>query len=270
MRLQLKSERDNDNHTRVFLLGSYEKNIHVHIRHFLLFLVLLARTTMSEAISDFFRHMGHMDHGIKSELSNVAQYAMIAMIPIILLNKIIYWYLPAVDERKDSWMLVLEILFQMIFMFWGMFMIHRFVIYFPTYSGESYGDFLMMPTILATLMIVFSLNTKIGEKAAVLTERLQQYWETGQIGGGGGGDEKDGRAGREGMQGRAAGVDAQQGGYSSAMAPRAPEPVMTTMHAPGAGLPTPGGAAMQHHLPAPGEMPMGGMLSLSSSHGFDF
>jgi hypothetical protein len=62
-------------------------------------------------------------------------------------------------------------------MFLFILLIHRTVTYFPTYSGEKYADFSVTNIILAMLVIILSLQTKLGEKVSILVDRVIALWE---------------------------------------------------------------------------------------------
>ena len=57
-------------------------------------------------------------------------------------------------------------------MFLGIFFIHRIVEYVPTYSGVTYPEFKVIYVILAVMMITLSLQTKLGEKVSILSDRV--------------------------------------------------------------------------------------------------
>ena len=58
----------------------------------------------------FFNHVFSTTEEGKSELLNVGQYALLGVIPIVILNKSISQFIPDADGEKSS----LEILFEMI------------------------------------------------------------------------------------------------------------------------------------------------------------
>jgi hypothetical protein len=62
-------------------------------------------------------------------------------------------------------------------MFIGLLTVHRMITFVPTYSGLDYPEFSIIFIILAVLMITLSLQTKLGEKVSILTERLTELWE---------------------------------------------------------------------------------------------
>ena len=101
---------------------------------------------------------------------------MIALIPVIILNKSMSTYVPEADEKKSSIELSAEIIIQIIVMFIGLLIIHRVITFVPTYSGVKYPDFNIVFIILAVLMITLSLQTKLGEKVSILFDRLMDLW----------------------------------------------------------------------------------------------
>lgn len=130
----------------------------------------------------FFKHVFNFDNDSKSDILNIIQYTLIAIIPVIVLNKCMQKYVPEADEKKGSVEILAEVLIQIIVMFIGLLMIHRIITYVPTYSGMEYPEFSIIFIILAILMITLSLQTKLGEKVSILVDRLTELWEgkTGQ------------------------------------------------------------------------------------------
>jgi hypothetical protein len=125
----------------------------------------------------FFKHVFSFDDDSKSEVLNIIQYALLAIIPVIVLNKTMSKYIPEADEQKGSLEISAEILIQIIVVFIGLMIIHRIITYVPTYSGEKYPDFSVIFVILAILLITLSLQTKLGEKVSILCERITELWE---------------------------------------------------------------------------------------------
>ena len=124
----------------------------------------------------FFKHVFNFDNDSKSEIINIIQYALIAIIPIVILNKSMQKYVPEADEKKGSIEVLAEVLIQIIVMFLGLLIIHRVITFIPTYSGTDYPDFSVIFIILAVLMITLSLQTKLGEKVNIMVERVSELW----------------------------------------------------------------------------------------------
>ena len=82
----------------------------------------------------FFKHVFNFDDNSKSEILNIIQYALISLVPVIILNKIMQKYVPEADDEKGSIELLAEISIQVIVMFLGILIINRIITYIPTYS----------------------------------------------------------------------------------------------------------------------------------------
>jgi hypothetical protein len=125
----------------------------------------------------FFKHVFNFDNDSKTEILNIIQYSLLAIIPVILLNKTMSKYVPEADNKKGSLEVSAEIVIQIIVMFIGLLIIHRIITFIPTYSDGKYPEFHIIYIILAVLMITMSLQTKIGEKVSILVDRLVELWE---------------------------------------------------------------------------------------------
>lgn len=128
----------------------------------------------------FFKHVFNFDDDSKSELMNIVQYAILALIPVIILNKSMQRFVPEADEEKNSFEILAEIVGQILAMFLGMLFIHRIITFIPTYSGDKYADFNITSIILGVLVIILSLQTKLGEKVSIVVDRLMDLWNGNQ------------------------------------------------------------------------------------------
>lgn len=126
---------------------------------------------------NFFRHVFNFDDDSKTDILNIIQYALIAILPIVILNKSIGKYVPESDDRKGSLELSAEIIIQIIVTFMGLLIIHRIITFIPTYSETKYPEFHIVYIVLAVLMITMSLQTKLGEKVSVLVDRAMELWD---------------------------------------------------------------------------------------------
>jgi len=125
----------------------------------------------------FFKHVFNFDEASKAEMLNIVQYGVVALIPVVILNKLMQRYVPEADDEKGSIEISAEVLAQIVAMFLVMLIIHRMVTFVPTYSGEKYVDFSITNIILAMLVIILSLQTKLGEKVSILVDRLIELWD---------------------------------------------------------------------------------------------
>jgi hypothetical protein len=112
----------------------------------------------------------------KAEILNVIQYAGLGVIPIVILNKLIQKFIPEADSEKSTLELLVEICIQLIIMFCGIIVIHRSITYIPTYSGFKYDNLILTNVILAFLVIVLSIQTKLGIKVNILVDRVNELW----------------------------------------------------------------------------------------------
>ena len=124
----------------------------------------------------FFKHVFNFDSDSKAEMLNIIQYALLALIPIIILNKLMQKYIPEADEEKGSLEISAEVLLQVIIIVLGIFFVDRLVTFVPTYSNVKYLDFSVTTVVIATLLILLSLQTKLGEKVSLLFDRVMELW----------------------------------------------------------------------------------------------
>jgi len=122
----------------------------------------------SSSSNSFFSHIFSTNDESKAEFLNVFQYSLLAIIPVLLLNKFVHFFIPDLDIDKSSLEILAEILLQIFFMFSGILLIHRFITFFPTYSGFKYDHFSFTNFIIAFFVIIFSIQTKLGNKINTL------------------------------------------------------------------------------------------------------
>ena len=134
-------------------------------------------TKTSSAKEGFFKHVFNIDDESKGDILNIVQYSILGIIPIVLLNKFMQYYIPETDENKGNVELSVEVVLQVLIIFLGILLIHRLITYIPTYSGFVYEKFCVTNIILAVLIIVLSLQTKLGDKVNVLIDRLLDYMD---------------------------------------------------------------------------------------------
>uniref|UniRef100_A0A6C0ARE5 Uncharacterized protein n=1 Tax=viral metagenome TaxID=1070528 RepID=A0A6C0ARE5_9ZZZZ len=147
--------------------------------------------TKDHSKKSFLGHVFSTTEEGKAELLNVVQYSFMGVIPVVILNKLIQRFIPEADPDKSTIELLAEIFIQLIIMFCGIIVIHRTITYFPTYSGFKFENLMLTNVILAFLIIVLSIQTKLGIKVNILVDRLSDLWNgTGGTGGTGGNDNK--------------------------------------------------------------------------------
>lgn len=135
--------------------------------------------TTSSTKTGFFSHVFNFDDATKSMLLNFFQYIGLAIIPVIVLNKTIQKYFPAEDHKKPSLEIGAEVLGQLVVLILGILLIHRIITFVPTYSKKEYPTINLFSVLIVFLIILFSLQTKIGKKVNILVERVYDYFGTG-------------------------------------------------------------------------------------------
>lgn len=147
--------------------------------------ILTQAKTQGGGSKTFIGHVFSSAEEDKAEIFNVLQYALYALIPIVVLNKLIQRFIPEADPDKSSLEILLEIAIQVVVIFGGIVFIHRIITFFPTYSGFKYDNLTLTNAILAFMMIVLSIQSKLGTKANIIVDRISELWE-GTSGGSGG------------------------------------------------------------------------------------
>ena len=124
----------------------------------------------------FFNHVFSTTEEGKSELLNVMQYAGLAIVPVTIMNKLIQRFIPDADPDKSSLEILFEVFLQIAAIFLGLVVIHRSITFLPTWSGYKYESLALTSTILTFLVIVLSIQTKLGIKVSILSERVGDMW----------------------------------------------------------------------------------------------
>ena len=125
----------------------------------------------------FIKTVFPFDEGQKGTLLNILQYSVLAIIPIILLLKLIKEYIPEADDDKSSIMVSVEVIGQIFIMFMALYFIHQIIAYIPTYSGKGYGDVNIINIVAPILFIAITMQTKLGEKIHMLLDRLWDVYD---------------------------------------------------------------------------------------------
>ena len=139
----------------------------------------LGETNVFEPVGSkktFFNHVFSTTEDGKAEIMNVTQYSLLGVIPIVLLNKLIQRFVPEADADKSTIEILIEVLIQLIVMFVGIILIHRVITFIPTYSEFKYESLTLTNVILAFLILVLSIQTKIGIKVNILVDRAMEMW----------------------------------------------------------------------------------------------
>lgn len=130
----------------------------------------------NDSSPNFFKHVFNFDDDSKTEICNIIQYTILIIIPIIVLNESIYKYIPQPDEKKGSLEIFAEVIIQLIVTFLGLLIVHRIVVFIPTYSGQKYPESNVVNIVLPVSFGALSLQTNLGQKINILINRVSELW----------------------------------------------------------------------------------------------
>ena len=139
-----------------------------------------------EALSDskkddmnegFFKYVFNFDDDNKSMLLNLFQYSFLSMPLIILILKLINYYTPEEDDEKGTLEILAEIVVSLSVILLSIWFINKIIRYIPTYSKMDYAAFNETNFLLAFLILLFTMQTKLGAKINILVERLVDLYE---------------------------------------------------------------------------------------------
>ena len=125
----------------------------------------------------FVQYMLNFDYKTKSDLLNLAQYSLLGVGPVILLLKFIKNYFPTANDSKSSPELAFECTSEIVFILFCIYYIHRCICYIPTYSKVAYEHVNFTQSILTFLVILFTIQTKLGTKLNILINRITNVIE---------------------------------------------------------------------------------------------
>ena len=79
----------------------------------------LEEFTKSNGKTGFFKHVFNFDEESKTDMLNIVQYGVLAILPLVLFNKSLQRLVPEADEEKHSIELSMEVIAQVIVVFLG-------------------------------------------------------------------------------------------------------------------------------------------------------
>ena len=130
--------------------------------------------------SGFVNHVFNFDNENKSNMINMIQYILLGLIPVVFILKTIKYYIPEEDDTKSTPEISIEVALQLFVIFFAIWFIDKMIRYVPTYSGMNYHKFNEINFILPMLIILVTMQTKLGAKINILTERVMDLWNGNQ------------------------------------------------------------------------------------------
>lgn len=130
----------------------------------------------SKETTGFVNYMFTFEDEQKSELTNMIQYSILAIMPIMLILRSVKSLVPEEDESKGCLEISAECVLQIIFIMVSIWVTNRIIRYVPTYSKTEYGKFSPVNFIIPFLIILATMQSKLGFKLNILMERCLEMW----------------------------------------------------------------------------------------------
>ena len=125
----------------------------------------------------FLKYVFNFDDENKCEMLNMGQYAVLAIIPVLLVLKAIKHIIPEEDESKGSLEIMAESIGQLLLIICSIWFTNKMIQYIPTYSGCNYGKFNATNFLLPFIIILATMQTKLGAKLNILLDRVVDRFE---------------------------------------------------------------------------------------------
>jgi hypothetical protein len=125
----------------------------------------------------FFGYVFNFDNTNSGQLANLYQYTFIA-IPLILLSlKTLNYLSPEIDESKGTLEILVEIIISINWILLTIWFVNKIIRFIPTKSKMAYPLFNETNFILPLLIVLFTMNTKLGNKINILIERMVDLYD---------------------------------------------------------------------------------------------
>ena len=122
--------------------------------------------------SGFLNYVFNFDTENKHRIMNMIQYTLLTIIPVLLILRGIKHIIPEDDESKGSFEILAESLGQVIVIMLAIWLTNKIINYIPTYSGEEYPKFNEISFIIPFIIILATMQTKLGAKFNILIDRV--------------------------------------------------------------------------------------------------
>jgi hypothetical protein len=111
----------------------------------------------------------------KAQMLNLVQYGGLAVLPVLVLLKLMKMYVPPEDPFKGTPELAIEVAVQLTVILIALLLIHKLVVYVPTYSKVEYGQINLLTMVLPLVFLLTAMDTAISAKLNVLFDRLLMF-----------------------------------------------------------------------------------------------
>lgn len=130
---------------------------------------------MEDELKSTVKFTEHIFDGSGNKIMNSIQYTAMSIIPLLLVNNVLETQLPAFSPNTPPLSMVIETAVHMIVLLIVLYFVDRTVRYFPSATGDKYGE-VSFETIglLLVLMVVNSHNSHLGKKVIHLTRHARE------------------------------------------------------------------------------------------------
>jgi hypothetical protein len=120
----------------------------------------------------FFSYVFNFDMENKHRIMNMLQYTLLTIIPVLIILRGIKHIIPEEDDSKGSFEILAESLGQVILIMLAIWLTNKIITYIPTYSGEEYPKFNEISFIIPFIILLATMQTKLGAKFNILIDRV--------------------------------------------------------------------------------------------------
>jgi hypothetical protein len=120
----------------------------------------------------FLSYVFNFDMENKYRIMNMLQYTLLTIIPVLLILRGIKHIIPEDDESKGSIEILAESVGQILLIMLAIWFTNKIIYYIPTYSGEEYPKFNEISFIIPFILILATMQTKLGAKFNILVDRF--------------------------------------------------------------------------------------------------
>ena len=130
--------------------------------------------------SGFFGYVFNFDSENKHRIMNMLQYTLLTIIPVLLILRGIKYIIPEDDDSKGTIEILAESVGQVILIMLAIWLTNKIINFIPTYSGEEYPKFNEISFVIPFIIILATMQTKLGAKFNILIDRFMQLIGVGE------------------------------------------------------------------------------------------
>lgn len=126
---------------------------------------------------NFFNYLFNFDENNKALIYNLFQYTFIAIPLVIIILKLINHFSPSEDDTKSSIEITVELVLTFSAILLSIWFINKIIRFIPTFSKVAYPVFNEINFIIPFIILLLTMQTKIGLKVNILVDRLIELYD---------------------------------------------------------------------------------------------